>query len=357
MIGNQFTGRGAQTHLITGPDYRGPYPAGIASVNVHPAPSRFTNVTVRYALKSREPEEIAAVSALMDQTSVFPVSVWEANGRKALRAEDQPAVRGDYATIPRMPQLASIAEAMTGVDLLQMVSLVLNDPAMTLRTDSVKEAETLRRLSRLGLAPGVQFDPGWLSDAQRQVVESAFTAAKQEAEDHVTSTQPKMSGNWLLSGAELAPDLNDYVKQGYFGLTTIGAPIDLRSHAAAMAFTDADGRKFDGAHHYTLTFDADRLPPVTEFWELPIYDWNGYFADNDIDRYSVNSFMLDSGELEVQGGKLTIYIQHNRPADPHQVRNWLPAPQGAFRFAFRYYGPQGGLIDGTYPMPGIIRST
>ena len=355
LIGNQFTGRHAQTHLVVGPDYRGPYPDGIPSVDVHPAPSNFANATVRFALKSNAPEEVAAVNALMDRTSVFPLSVWEANGRQALRAEDQPAVKGEYGTIPRMPHLAAIAEALTGVDLLQMVSLVLNDRAMTLRTDSVKEVETLGRLSRLGLAPGVGFDPAWLSEAQKTVVESAFAEAKQESEDHVRSTQPPMSGNWILSGAELMPDLNDYVKQGYFGLTTIGAPIDARSHAAAMAFVDADGQEFDGAHCYTLTFDADNLPPVTEFWELPIYDWNGYFVDNEIDRYSINSFLLERNELHIEGGKLTIFIQHERPTGANQAANWLPAPAGRFRFAFRYYGPEGGLIDGSYPMPGVQR--
>jgi hypothetical protein len=53
--------------------------------------------------------------------------------------------------------------------------------------------------------------------------------------------------------------------------------------------------------------------------------------------------------------KLVIYIQNEKPADPNQLRNWLSAPKGSFRFAFRFYGPKGKLIDWTYDMPGLVR--
>jgi hypothetical protein len=66
--------------------------------------------------------------------------------------------------------------------------------------------------------------------------------------------------------------------------------------------------------------------------------------------------MLEGGDLHVEDDELTIYIQHERPADPDKLRNWLPAPEGPFRFAFRFYGPNDGLLDWTYPMPGIVRT-
>lgn len=356
MIGDQFTGREPQTHLIVGPDYTGPYPDDFAAAQVHPAPSNVAVVAVRYALESTEPGELAAVNALMDQTSAMPLSVWEANGRRALRAEDQPASPGTYATIDRMPHLVAIAADLTGVDLLRMVSLVVNDPTMTPRDDSIHDVEARRRLARLGLRPGVEFDPAWLSDAQTAIVEAAFAEAKQQSEQYMQSQTPELSGHWRLAGAELMPDINDFVKQGYYGLTAIGAPIDVRSHAAMLAFFDADNRPLSGEHRYTITFDMDNLPPVTEFWELPLYDLNGYLVDNDIDRYSINSYMLSRGDVRVSDGKLTVYVQHDRPTDPDQVANWLPAPDGRFRFAFRCYGPKGSLIDGRYPMPAIVRT-
>jgi hypothetical protein len=50
-------------------------------------------------------------------------------------------------------------------------------------------------------------------------------------------------------------------------------------------------------------------------------------------------------------GKLVIYVQKNKPSDPIQLKNWLPAPEGAFRFTARFYGPKMGIIDGSYKMP------
>ena len=352
-VGNQFTGRNAQHFLIVGPNFHGPYPRGFAAVQIYPSPSNCVLVAGRFALKSNERDEIAAVNRLMDETTIAPLSVWEANGRKPVRAEDQPVVEPGYATTPRMADLVEIASTLTGIDLLQLVSLVLNDPTMTLRADSAKEIATLQRIARLGLAPGVAFDPAWLSEAQKKIVEAAFVEAKHESARHVQASLFNKNG-WSMS-IGLLEDINDYISQGYYGLTTIGAPIPARSHLGAFGFVDTDGQPFTGASKYTLTFDMNDLPPVTEFWELPLYDEGGYFVDNEIDRYSINSYMLERGDLHVADGKLVIYIQHEKPAEPSQLRNWLPAPEGSFRFAFRYYGPMSSLLDGSYDMPGVVR--
>ena len=97
------------------------------------------------------------------------------------------------------------------------------------------------------------------------------------------------------------------------------------------------------------------MPPVTEFWEIPLYDCEGYFYDNSIERYSLNSYMLKRGKLHTGGGKLVIYVQHDEPTDPKQRQNWLLAPKGGFQFAARFYGPYTSLIDGSYNMPGVVR--
>ena len=105
-----------------------------------------------------------------------------------------------------------------------------------------------------------------------------------------------------------------------------------------------------------MTFSADDLPPVRNHWELPIYDADGYFVANEIDRYSLDSYMLDRGELHVADGEIVIPIQTDRRATAEETRNWLPAPPGPFRFAARYYDPDAPLIDGSYQMPAVIRT-
>lgn len=65
--------------------------------------------------------------------------------------------------------------------------------------------------------------------------------------------------------------------------------------------------------------------------------------------------MLDAGELVAKGGKLVIYVQTEKPTDPDQAKNWLPAPKDGFRFTSRYYGPYAPLTNGTYNMPKAIK--
>ena len=133
------------------------------------------------------------------------------------------------------------------------------------------------------------------------------------------------------------------------------APDKNISHGGAFLFTDSDGKPLSGANKYTITFDMNDLPPVTQFWSIPIYDANGYFVANEINRYTVNSFMLAAGDLVAKDGKLVIYVQHEKPADPDQAKNWLPAPAKGFRFTSRYYGPYAPLVNGTYNMPKVVK--
>jgi hypothetical protein len=95
------------------------------------------------------------------------------------------------------------------------------------------------------------------------------------------------------------------------------------------------------------------LPPVTEFWEMPLYEREGYFYDNPIDRYSLNSYMLKRGKLHTEGGKLVICIQHGEPTDPNQRRNWLPAPKEPFGLILRLYAPHSDVIQGGWVPPAI----
>ena len=66
--------------------------------------------------------------------------------------------------------------------------------------------------------------------------------------------------------------------------------------------------------------------------------------------------MLERGDLVVKDGKLVIYVQHNKPEDPDHARNWLPAPEGDFRFTARFYGPYQSEVDGSYEMPAPMNA-
>lgn len=355
MSGSPFSGNEPQRYLIVGPDWNGSFPAGFRATEIVRAPSNAIVMTLRLAVKDKHSAaDLAAAGKIMDGVAILPLELWLQHDRQAPPVEKQPAVKASYASFPRMAQIGDLTRSMTPMDYLQLVSLVLNDASMTPRRDSQKELETLRDLARIGLRPGVIFDPARLSDSQRSALEAGFVEARQQARQAFQQALRDMNG-WKLQ-TSLGYDDNDYVLRAGAAEIAWGSPVPYQSHTIAYGLQDADGQPLDGRHRYTLTFDLDQLPPVTEFWELPVYDDYGYFVDNPIDRYSATSYMQRNGDFAVHDGKLTFYLQSTRPDDPEQARNWLPTPSsGQFRLAPRFYGPTSALIDGSYPMPKIAR--
>ena len=52
---------------------------------------------------------------------------------------------------------------------------------------------------------------------------------------------------------------------------------------------DDKGEALTGARKYVLHFDANKLPPVSVFWNLAMYGSDMLFVENDFGRYSIGS--------------------------------------------------------------------
>ncbi|MBF6416336.1 DUF1214 domain-containing protein [Nocardia cyriacigeorgica] len=351
--GSQFGADADQRYLVVGPHWRGELPPGFAGTNVIRATSNSFVLATRVEVTTRTEEDLATARSIVTGVGAVPLSLWSAHGGRIPPLDQQPIVKADYPTFPRMSQITDIARSMTAVDYLQLLSLAINDPSITKRTDSVKETQTLRRLESLGLRAGETFEPSGLSDSQIAQLNRGFDEARKTARTAFADSQIDMNG-WRLQSSLFFDDL-DYVAKAGADDVAWGTPVPYASHTIAFQFDDSLGRTLDGDHRYTLTFDLADLPPVTEFWELPIYDSAGYFIDNPIDRYSITSGGLAAGQYTADDGKLTLYLQPDPPTDPERLRNWLPTPAGdTFQLAARFYGPTSGLLDGSYPMPRIV---
>ena len=290
----------------------------------------------------------------MDRITAVPLSMWLNNGRKPIPAIRQPVVAANYQTVDGMTTVRNPAK-MPAETFYQWVNMVINDPAMTKRRDSHKEILALRSFERIGIRQGGMFGIDKLTEAHQQALRAGYKEAGSEAAAAFEDMQIVRNGySWTTS---LFYSENNWPLRAGNGGHAIGAPIPSESHTGAMCFTDARDRPLDATYAYTLSFDMDELPPVTEFWSIPMYDADGYFVDNPIGRYTVNSFMLKNGDFHIrEDGKLIFYLQSEQPADPLQARNWLPTPAtGGFRMAARFYGPASSLIDGSYAMPRPVR--
>jgi hypothetical protein len=121
-----------------------------------------------------------------------------------------------------------------------------------------------------------------------------------------------------------------------------------------QVFEDADDQQLNGAHRYTITFAEP--PPVDAFWSLTMYDTPDYYlVDNPIDRYSIGD--RTPGLRYGEDGSLTVYLQHDEPDSAGAGINWLPAPRGDFRPMLRLYQPRSALLDGSYVLPPVLRTS
>ena len=349
-MGSQFTGSNAQKMLILGPDWSGDLPSGFVGKDIVRAPSNYLFLAFRLALPNDSKQEVAAVNSIMDSITAVPLRLWLEKGRTTHAAIDQKRVTSNYQTIPGMNTVTNVSK-LSAEDFYKWVSLVINDPSMTKQKDSLKEVTALRGFERLGIKEGAMFDMNLFTTAQQEAIREGFEEARDEAVAAFTDLLTPMNG-WRLSTSLDYSDKNWVLRAG-FGTMAIAGPVPAYSHTAAVGIVGSEGSPLDGRFAYTLTFDMDNLPPVTEFWSIPMYDLEGYFVDNPINRYTVNSFMLENGDFYVTAERqLIFYLQAEEPSDPDKAKNWLPTPTDAgFRLTARYYGPTSSLIDASYKMP------
>jgi hypothetical protein len=78
------------------------------------------------------------------------------------------------------------------------------------------------------------------------------------------------------------------------------------------------------------------------------------FIDNPLDRYLLNSTMMDQFQV-AKDDSLTLYIQKDSPGKA-QEGNWLPAPNGPFYMVLRLYGPEAEALEGVWTAPPAVLS-
>jgi hypothetical protein len=127
--------------------------------------------------------------------------------------------------------------------------------------------------------------------------------------------------------------------------------------------TDSKGALLDSKHTYTMTFPKDALPPVDRskggFWSLTMYDKDYFMLPKPANgRTNLGTVSLEANELKfAEDGSLTIAMSRDAPTDATAKANWLPAPDGQFALIVRAYVPTKAILDGSYKLPNVERTT
>lgn len=321
-VGVLSSGREAGDYLIAGPDWQGGTPAGIKQV-----------------LRSE-----TAIVMILGRTGLK-----DANDLPAVRAiQQQYQLRAlhDYLGNPAPAPAAAITWLPWQVprDLGPGFITHLNQILQLCPVDK-SEVALRERFARIGVAPGLPFDPAALSEAQRQ----ALIAGIQEAQADLKTASGQVRNTIGLFGNRAAMH-NDYLKRA------VAAAVGIYGNSVEEAFytgskLDSSGQQLVAGQRYRLHFTADQLPPASEFWSLTLYELpDRQLVDNPINRYCLSS--RDALQRDADGG-LTLLVQTEAPV---QQDNWLPAPaNGPFSLTLRLYGPSAEVIAGKWQMPKIER--
>ncbi|MBU8897775.1 DUF1214 domain-containing protein [Corallococcus sp. M34] len=324
-VGSLTTGTAAGNYVLAPP---GMVPSSAPNATVIPVPGRYIFLLGRTQILG--PNDIPAAQAIMNQYALVPLS----------KFLGQPAPPPAPAT-PFLPVAPSF---ITTLAFFQYLNL-----ALTFQTPPAGDAPLLERFARIGVGPGLPFNPATLEPElagalQRGILESS------NAITHKTQEGTVKNG-WNLPVVNLPYFGTNWWTDYEFRSTTARAGLYANSPSEALyyrAYQDTSAVPLSGTTSYTVTFPAGQLPPASAFWSLTMYGANQFLVPNSINRYSLGT----QSDLTVAAdGSVTIYIQATAPTSA-QTPNWLPSPAtGSFYVVLRVYGPQST----SYLPPGLVQ--
>ena len=212
----------------------------------------------------------------------------------------------------------------------------------------------MERFARIGIGPGLAFNPAALSPEIKKAMQNGMADAWSEFENF---EKTRLSTGKVTSGDIFGS--REYLKNNYlyrFAAAKLGIYGNSKQEAMYPFYrTDSRENLLDAAKNkYSLRFAPGQLPPVHAFWSLTMYELpSSLLSANPLNRYLINSPMLPSLKKDADGG-ITLYIQHESPGTEKES-NWLPAPDGPFWCSMRLYWPKEEALGGKWKAPSIIQ--
>jgi hypothetical protein len=342
-IGSRTTGDGPGDFLIAGPRWEGTPPPDVTAT--YRCSTRYAWILVQPAAAG--PQDFPEVHALQDALTLTPLSGWGT----PYSPPDNVAVD---ATVDTTATPLDQVRLMDGPSFFARLATALQDnPAYP------ADAPMLRRLKRLGVEPGKDFDRRALDPA---TVKGLNRAVKKvwgmlESAPYGMDTV----NGWILP-LNLGRYGTDYNTRAFVAYVGLGA-LSAEDAIYPSGFVDIDGMPLDGAKSYVLHFEKDRLfPSLSGVWSISAYREN-FYVHNPIERYAITSGMALTYN---EDGSLDVYIQARSPGTDHEA-NWLPCPpSGPFNLSIRVYQPKQAMLDGgtkhnlvvepgTYAIPPLVK--
>lgn len=331
-IGKRTTGTAAANFLIAGPRWNGTPPDDVAET--YRSPTRL--VWVNGQMQADGPQECAAVTALQRQYKLTPLSAWGTHWSPPAEVPVPPGV-------DTTPPLERVQKMDAGEFFGRLSRLMMDNPPA--RADG----RMLKTLRSLGFVPRKEFD---IAAVDRHTAKGLQRAMGTFGILQKALKKLKTENGWIVIPDNFADYGTDYKTRAGIALIGLGG-IWRQDVVYPTAFKDGDGDALDGANRYALHFDDGQMPPAQATWSVSMYDPQGYYVANAIDRYNVAPWMPLTYNDD---GSVDIYIQAASPGEKKES-NWLPAPaSGPFNITVRIYWPTDAVLDGTYKLPPVRKS-
>jgi hypothetical protein len=332
-VGSRTTGNRGGTYLLAGPGWTGEKPAGID--DVIQSDTDFNLVAYRTQLFG--PDDLDNVKQIQAGYQVQPLSAF-------LNQPPPPAAPPIEFVKPLTPDVQKASP-----EFFNILDFVLRHaPALP------DETQLRARFAAIGIGADGTFNASALTPEMRTAVEGGiadawadFDTLKRDRLDTGQVTPADMFGTHETLG-------DNYLYR------MAGAVLGIYGNSAEEALypahsNDSTGAPLTGENNYTYRFPPGQLPPVNAFWSLTMYELPAsLLVDNPINRYLINSTMLDNLVKDPDGG-ITLYIQNESPG-PAREANWLPAPRGEFRMFLRLYWPKDEALKGHWKPPQPVRA-
>lgn len=319
-IGTRATDGRAGSWLIAPPGWQGEAPDG---VEVVPSPTNQVFLLGRFLVDDEA--DVANVSAIRDRSSLRPLSAVTGGAP----GEAPPPLGEPAGTAQDIPTDASFFAELAP-------SLAANPPPTEGQRALWAAAE-----ERLGIgADGTVDGDAAVLDAGAATGDERITAE--------VASRTELVDGWTTP-RDIGVYEDDLALRAFVSRIGWGANVPEEAVYPVARF-DAAGEALDGGRTSTITFAADRLPPLEHlgFWSLSVYGDDMFFAPHPSGRYTIGD--RTPGLTFGDDGSLTITLSHDDPGGT----NWLPVPDGPFVLMLRLYLPSTPILDGTWAPPGVV---
>lgn len=332
-IGSRATGREAGHYALVGPNWQGILPELVKRIDCP-----YNSLAIWGRIGVDDPADIKNARTIQDALRLTPLSQFGQSNQQ----------------IPPDLEFSNQRVALTIPDDLPMALLLYYKLARALKytpPKSQEDAVIAASLSQIGFKDSnTTFDYNSLADPQRGGLAKAAQFGL-----HLMDVNALISAGLRVNGWRWSPKCGrigtDYLFRAAFTKWFTGGNVP--EEAIYMdGRKDDRGEQFTGAKKYVMHFEPGKLPPVSAFWSLSIYNLSdGSLVANAINRYSIGDRTPSLTRNE--DGSLTLYIQHESPTDATKKANWLPAPTGGFYLNLRLYVPDDSLQKGTWAPPVV----